>query len=226
MKTLLFGHKGKMGQEISRLSKENKGVSIDVFCDKSDELKSEQLSGVQVAIDFTAQAAFQKNLEICVKNEIGFVSGTTGLTEADFFALERASGKIPCLWAPNMSLGVNVMAKLLEGLSAIRDYDFQVVEAHHNKKIDSPSGTAKFLQEALNASIGKKAPEPLAIRGGGIFGIHEVWAMGDEETIKIEHTALNRSVFARGALFAALWIGQQKPGLYKMGDILSQNLTK
>jgi 4-hydroxy-tetrahydrodipicolinate reductase len=118
-------------------------------------------------------------------------------------------------------LGVAVLTEAIRVLGKLKGADFQIEEFHHNKKVDKPSGTALWLQEALEKVVGKSIPEPLAIRGGGIFGVHRVHAMTDEETLTFEHQALNREVFARGALVAAKWIKNRPAGLYKMTDVLS-----
>ncbi|WP_374029484.1 4-hydroxy-tetrahydrodipicolinate reductase [Bdellovibrio bacteriovorus] len=124
------------------------------------------------------------------------------------------------LWSSNMSLGVAVLNEALKSLSAISHFDFQIEELHHNKKKDKPSGTAITLQENLEKAVGRELPEALAIRGGGIFGVHKIYAMSDEEVLTFEHTALNRTVFAKGAVQAAEWLVKQKPGLYQIRDVL------
>ena len=119
-----------------------------------------------------------------------------------------------------MSLGVAVLTEALEVFSKISQYDFQIEEFHHNRKKDRPSGTAKSLQEKLEHSVGRKLPEPVSIRGGGIFGVHKVHAMAEEEHLVFEHIALNRAVFARGAVEAAQWLCSKKKGFYSMRDVL------
>jgi 4-hydroxy-tetrahydrodipicolinate reductase len=176
--------------------------------------------GVDAVIDFSLPALTMEVIEWCVKNRKPLVSGVTGIESDHKKALESAAATIPVLWAPNMSLGVAVLARMLSQLSHLEGFDFQIEELHHIKKKDKPSGTALFLQEKLTEAIGHEAPGPLAIRGGGIFGIHRVWAMGEEETITLEHTAMNRRVFARGALRATKWLLDKGPGLYRMDDVL------
>ena len=151
------------------------------------------------------------------------MSGVTGLTSEQKGELVKASGVTPIFWAPNMSLGVAVVARMLNEFSKLEGFDFQIEELHHTRKKDKPSGTALFLQDKLKKAVSAVVPEPMAIRGGGIFGIHRVWAMGEEETITLEHNAMNRRVFARGAFKAAKWILQQKSGLYSMDDVLTSS---
>jgi 4-hydroxy-tetrahydrodipicolinate reductase len=120
-----------------------------------------------------------------------------------------------------MSLGVAVLKKALSVFKATRDFDFQVEEWHHHRKKDSPSGTAIFLQKELERVIEKKCPPTMVMRAGGIFGVHKVYAVSDEEIIQFEHTAINRTVFARGGLVAAQWIIGRPKGLYSMDDVIS-----
>jgi 4-hydroxy-tetrahydrodipicolinate reductase len=151
----------------------------------------------------------------------GFVSGTTGISEKDSQALKKAGEKTAVLWASNMSIGVAVVKSLLKGLGALGDeFDFQIEEFHHKHKKDAPSGTAKTLQEELKKSVNKNLPSVISVRGGGIFGIHAIWAISDEEIIKIEHTALNRAVFAKGAVKAAKFISQHKKGFFNFDQVV------
>lgn len=225
-KLAIIGLSGRMGHEIQALAEENGfrvtcGVSsksgAPTVVQSVDELKAVD---VDVVIDFSLPEITDSVIAWCVKNKKPLVSGVTGISPAQKTSLQNAGNNIATLWAPNMSLGVAVLARMLAQLSKLEDFDFQVEELHHTRKKDRPSGTALFLQEKLKAAVGDDVPEPLAIRGGGIFGIHRIWAMGEEEMITLEHTAMNRRVFARGALKTARWILSQKPGLYRMDDVL------
>lgn len=190
------------------------GAKIVRSCENLDA------SDVDVVIDFSLPEATSSVASWCAKQKKALVSGVTGLTALEKQSLEKASESTPVLWAPNMSLGIAVMARMLRNLSRLEGFEFQIEELHHKRKKDKPSGTAVFLQERLVESVGAGVPDPLAIRGGGIFGIHRVWAMGEEETITIEHNAMNRRVFARGALRASDWLLGKVPGLYSMDDVL------
>ena len=198
-----------MGKEIQCLIEAGKIFSL------SDKIKE-----ASVVIDFTNQEAFSKNLEMAVKEKKPFVSGTTGLNTKQIQALEKAAKTIPVLWASNMSLGVCVLNQMLEKLSSIKEYDFYVEETHHIHKKDSPSGTAITIQKNLEKSINKKVKEMISLRGGGVFGQHRVLVLGPEETLLLQHDALNRTVFARGALTCAKWILNKKPGNYSIEDVL------
>ena len=138
----------------------------------------------------------------------------------DFQNLKKASQQIPVLWSSNMSVGVNFLNGLLKHFKSLKGFDFQIEEVHHRHKKDAPSGTALTLQKTLQSAVETPLPEALAIRGGGVFGIHKVWAIADEEVLTFEHQALNRKVFAKGAVAAARWIAGQPPGYYSMLDVL------
>lgn len=117
-------------------------------------------------------------------------------------------------------MGVALLRSVFSLLSQVKNFDFQIIEAHHKHKKDSPSGTAISLQSSLEKVIGKKIPAPLSIRAGGIIGEHEILIISNDEKISFKHTALNRSVFAQGALRAAEWIVNCKSGFYSMEDVL------
>lgn len=174
----------------------------------------------EVVIDFSMPEMTAPVASWCADRKIPLVSGVTGIGKDEKDHLARTAKATAVLWAPNMSLGVAVMSRMLAEFSKLQGFQFQIEELHHIRKKDKPSGTALFLQDKLKAAVGPDVPEPLAIRGGGIFGIHRAWAMGEEEVITLEHNAMNRRVFARGALRAATWLLAQKPGLYAMDDVL------
>jgi len=218
-KLAIIGSTGRMGQEIAALALEI-GFDVTTGVSKSSPLTGVRPSVCDVVIDFSLPEAVEEVIAWCVKNRKPLISGVTGLSEAQKKAYQKAGERIPVLWAPNMSLGVAVLARLLANLKNLEGFDFQIEELHHSMKRDKPSGTAVFLQEQLENAVGKPCPEPLAIRGGGIFGIHRVWAMGAEEVITLEHTAMSRRVFARGALKAAAWLLSQPAGFYRMDDVL------
>ena len=230
MKVGLVGASGRMGQEITEILKTKNGFELHLAVCRSASLAEfaytrvtpncVEAKEVDIWIDFSSPELLKKLLAVAVKNKTPVVSGTTGLSTADLAALKSSARSIPVLWASNMSLGVAVLAEALEVFSRIRGFDFQIEEFHHNRKKDRPSGTAKTLQEKLEKAVGRKLPEPISIRGGGIFGIHKIHAMAEEEHIVFEHMALNRAVFARGAVEAAQWLCLKKKGFYSMRDVL------
>ena len=211
-KIALIGRHGKMGQEIEKLLTQN----------SKKVLVSELAPGVDVVIDFSSPEGFKSTLKWCVKNKTPFVSGTTGINLEQERLLKTAAKKIPVLWSSNFSLGIALVTEMMKQFSDLEDFDFQIEEFHHKHKKDKPSGTAKTLQKELHKIVQKKLPEPISIRGGENFGIHKIWAMSSSENILIEHTALNRSVFAAGAIRASLWLLKRAPGNYTMRDLLSR----
>lgn len=220
LKICLAGATGKVGQEILKIVNETSDFEVIQYLQKKSKVRKLSSGKVDVLIDFTLPTFFDECLKYAVENKIAFVSGTTGLTSRQKENLKKASKKIPVLWASNMSLGVCVLNKMLEALSAIKNYDFYIEETHHIHKKDAPSGTALTLQENLEKAINKKTKDVFALRGGGVFGQHRVVALGAEEVLTLQHDALNRTVFARGALTCAKWIAHKNKGLYSIEDVL------
>lgn len=194
----------------------------------------------QVLIDFTAPASTRHWLKTCRDRGIGMVIGTTGLQDPDHAAIDRAAADIPILQAPNMSLGVNVLFKIAGEVAKMLgdDYDKEIVEGHHRFKKDAPSGTAMGLAEAILAAMGKTRDALKfdrhgddCIRQRGDIGMHAL-RIGDEvgrhtayfaalgERLELTHVATNRDTFAHGALRAARWLAGQKPGRYRIADML------
>ena len=177
-------------------------------------------SSIDILIDFSTPEMLEGALNYCLENKIPLVSGTTGFSDKIHERLLNAGFQIPVLWSPNMSLGIAVMKNALKVFKATKNFDYQIEEWHHRLKKDCPSGTAILLQNELEKNIEKKCPPILALRGGGIFGVHKIYAISDEEIIQFEHTAINRTVFARGAIVAARWLLSKKAGLYSMDDVI------
>jgi 4-hydroxy-tetrahydrodipicolinate reductase len=193
-----------------------------------------------VLIDFSAPEGFRKCLPVCVQRRIAMVVGTTGLTDADQRAIDDASKQVPILQSTNMSLGVAVLNKVaaLTAKMLGPEYDIEIVESHHKHKKDAPSGTAlTLLDHILNATnktrsdvdFGRNGPEALrrpgsigmhVLRMGDVTGTHTVHFAIDGERLELTHVATNRDVFVHGALRAATWLAQQKPGRYTMSDVL------
>jgi 4-hydroxy-tetrahydrodipicolinate reductase len=215
LRIALAGSSGRMGQEISALA------DIAAKVDGANGWAKANPQHVDVVIDFSTPAGLAGALEWSLKNKKPLVSGTTGLSAADHAKLKKASAKIPVLYSANMSLGIAAMMAMIEALQALPpEWDFQIKEAHHKMKKDSPSGTALLLQDKLEQTVGRKLPPPNVLRGGGIPGIHEIHAMGPDEALVLQHTAFNRKVFAQGALNAARWLFDNKaPGLYDLSDL-------
>ncbi|RME16527.1 MAG: 4-hydroxy-tetrahydrodipicolinate reductase [Bdellovibrio sp.] len=211
----LSGSSGRMGKELKELIDAAEKLTLTGEWSASSG-PIENLNSAQVIIDFSAPEAFKKVLSFCKDQKIPLVSGTTGLTEKEILSLKDIN-EIPLLWSPNMSLGIAYLKRIIKEVLPLKEegFDFQILEVHHRFKKDKPSGTAKDLQNVLQSQ-----QEPLSIRGGGVFGEHTILAMGPEEVLRLEHQALNRRVFARGALKAAQWIVKQPPGYYTMEHVL------
>jgi 4-hydroxy-tetrahydrodipicolinate reductase len=206
----------------------------------ADELAS-VIDNCDVVIDFTAPAVSLKSLELASAKKKAIVIGTTGFTDSDKEKIRKTAAGTRCVLAPNMSVGVNLMFRLVEDVTKIigEEYDIEMIEAHHRLKKDAPSGTAVKLAEIIadalkrdlnkvgvfgrKGMIGERKKEEIGIqtiRGGDIVGEHTVIFFGAGERIEITHKAHSRDNFARGAVKAALWIVGQKPGLYDMQDVL------
>ncbi len=222
---ILVGSAGRVGQEITKHIESSAAAELYASIDhkgRGDFVAIDRVRPIKnaVVVDFSTTANFRESLAWAVKMKLPFISGTTGLSAKDFAALGTAAKTVPLIWSSNMSPGICLFLDFIENFGKrLAEYDLLIEEAHHKRKKDAPSGTAKTLQSVLVRSTKKKWPEPISIRGGGIFGVHKLWVMGEEETITFEHTALNRKVFARGAIAAAAWINKKKPGLYAMRDV-------
>lgn len=219
IKVGVFGAGGRMGKEICQILETKGNCHLFYPVIRGEVLDAKKISAVDVWIDFSNPEAFPELLKIAKKHNTPIVCGTTGFSAKEYVLMKKYSKDIPILWSSNMSLGIAVLNQAIKSLSAVAHFDFQVEEFHHIRKKDKPSGTAITLQNNLKKVVKKELPEPLAIRGGGIFGIHKVFAMSEEEIITFEHNALNRTVFARGAILAAEWIVNKKAGIYEIGDV-------
>ena len=210
------------------------GVTIE------DNVKSVIEKG-DVIIDFTAAEASLGNMEIAAQHHKPMVVGSTGFSSEQLEQVKKLTKEFPCCLAPNMSVGVNLMYKVVEEMAQIlgEDYDVEIVEAHHRMKKDAPSGTALRLGEVLarglrrkwedvgvygrKGLIGERGKEEIGmqvVRAGDIVGEHTVIFGGIGERLEVTHRAHSRDTFARGAVRAAKWVITQNPGLYDMGDVL------
>jgi 4-hydroxy-tetrahydrodipicolinate reductase len=263
LKVAVFGAAGRMGRAVLACLGEDSNVAVcGAVTEPGDpllghdvgEITGAALRGVpltddprhgvssaQVAIDFTLPSATESNLRACADNGTALVVGTTGLESRQLKALEKAAHDIPIVYARNMSVGVNVFMDLVARAARAlgRDYDVEIVEAHHRHKVDAPSGTALALGEriaeakgrqlgdlavhARQGRTGPRVPDTIGfavIRGGSIVGEHTVRFIGAEEEVDFVHVAHDRKTFARGAVRAAVWAAGQPPGLYSMADVL------
>ncbi|AIL13250.1 hypothetical protein IM40_06680 [Candidatus Paracaedimonas acanthamoebae] len=198
----------------------------------------------QVIIDFTAPETLQTHLDVALREKIGLVIGTTGLSKEQFQMLEKASLTIPILYSANFSLGINLLMEMVKEASKKLGvaFDVELLEMHHRHKQDAPSGTALALARAAaegrNLTLQEKAIYDrtrqrqsrheneigfAVLRGGSVIGDHSVIFASDEEVVEFSHRALKRELYAKGALRAALWLANQKPGYYKFSDILTSS---
>ncbi len=199
------------------------------------------IDNAQVIIDFSVSSAALGYLKIASTKKCTMVIGTTGISKEEAAQISAATKTIPCVFSPNMSVGVNLMFKLIADLAKQTgaEYDLEIIEAHHRHKKDAPSGTAlklaQILAQALGLNLsevavytrhgitGERKPNTIgiqSIRAGDIIGEHTVIFGGLGERLEIKHTAQSRDTFARGAIKAAQWVVHQKPGLYDMMDVL------
>lgn len=247
IKVLVNGCNGKMGQElIEAINKDeyfevccgvdkdvNNNYSFNVYTNKKD-IKEKP----DVIIDFSIPKATMNILSYARENKIPIVIATTGLSEEDLTIIKEASKEIPIFQSANMSYDISLMKKIVsEVAKAIPDTDIEIIETHHNRKIDAPSGTALLLAKSINDAIenvkeydfdrfhkrekrNKNEIGFSSIRGGNIVGEHTVSFFGDNETFEITHRAYSRGIFARGALKGAKYIVNKKNGYYTMDDIV------
>jgi len=213
---IISGWSGKMGLALRKLAP-------FYFSGKIYDYKS--IEGISlnhpIWIDFSNQAVFPTIITQVGRLHCPLVMGTTGLKEEDWECLKDLSQQIPVFYDTNFSLGVHLLRKLVASMpQQISNFDVSILESHHSSKKDSPSGTAKALQADLS-KIGIKNVPILSHRGGGIRGEHEIILAGDNEILTLKHEVLDRSVFAEGALKAAVWLLKQSKGLYNMEHFIS-----
>ncbi len=257
---VLFGASGRMGQEILRIAPERRDVELiaalvrpgsalsdePVWPARASALSYESMldpeQQAEVLIDFSNSASFDAALAIAVEREMAFVSGTTGLSDAQRAALEHAAEVIPVLWSANFSIGVALLRRAAAEAAVIlgEDFDIEIIEAHHRYKRDAPSGTALTLGRAIAEARGHTLDEVgvfarhghgeervrgeigfATIRGGDIVGDHTVLFAGDGERLELTHRASTRAVFARGALLAARWIAGRSAGRYSLDQAVT-----
>ena len=239
-KIIMVGAKGRMGQAIVRLARESSGYEVGGELDAGDSIAEGVKSGAAI-IDFSHHSATGAVLQAALAHHCPVVIGTTGQTPEELASIREAASLIPVVFAPNFSIGVNVLFYLTRKAAEIlgSDFDQEVIETHHRLKLDAPSGTAKRLGEILcevkgrpydelirngrEGEVGKRTVDEIgmhSMRGGDVVGDHTVLFATIGERIELTHKASSRDTFASGALRAATWATVQKPGLYSMQDVL------
>ena len=246
---ILRGCNGKMGQEISQMvdADENAVIvaGIDISQDRINKYPVYQSFfqcnvKADVIIDFSSPKLLDEMLSYAINRGIGIVLCTTGFTKEQLVQIEEASKLIPILKSANMSMGVNLIFKLIQEAARVltdAGFDIEIVERHHNRKVDAPSGTALALADAMNEVLNneyeynydrsgvremrqKKEIGISAVRGGTIVGEHEVIFAGVDEVIEINHKAYSKAIFAKGAVQAAKHLPGKLAGMYQMSDVI------
>ena len=248
-KVIMHGCNGKMGQMITGLIAADDEIEIVAGVDAFETgnntypvFKSIGLCdiGADVVIDFSNAQAIDGLLDYCMEKKLPCVLCTTGLSEAQLQKVEEAGEKTAVIKSANMSLGINLLLKLLKdaaGILAPAGFDIEIVEKHHNKKVDAPSGTALALADSINEELdnayeyiydrsGRREKRPVkeiglsAVRGGTIVGEHDVIFAGADEVITFSHTAYSKAVFGKGAIQAAKFLAGKPAGKYDMSDVV------
>lgn len=249
IKVIMHGCNGKMGQMISGLIAADEEIELVAGIDAYDEGKNpypvfKNIKECDVAadaiIDFSTASAVDGLLDYCVEKKLPAVVCTTGLSEEQIVTLKEASKKVAILKSANMSLGINMLLKLLKDATAVlapAGYDIEIVEKHHNQKLDAPSGTALALADSINEELDnsyryvydrsqireKRSQKEIgisAVRGGTIVGDHDVIFAGADEVITFSHRAYSKAVFGKGAIQAAKFLAGKPAGLYDMSDVI------
>ena len=249
IKVIMHGCNGRMGQMITGLAEKDPDVEIVAGVDVSDHIQNsypifDSIAKCDVAadvvIDFASAKAVDGLLDYCVDKKLPCVLCTTGLSEEQIQKVQEVSGRTAILKSANMSLGVNLLMKLLKeatGVLAQAGFDIEIVEKHHNQKLDAPSGTALALADVINKELDntyeyvydrstRREKRPVkeigisAVRGGTIVGDHDVIFAGTDEVITLSHRAYSREVFAKGALQAAKFLSGKPAGLYDMSQVV------
>ncbi len=190
--------------------------------EKTADIPMALFKKVDVWIEFSSIETLLNFLSESKSEKIKIVSGTTGLSGSEFKKIKAFSKKSALFWSSNMSPGLWAIRQALKAFSQISDFQFSIEETHHLQKKDNPSGTAVTLQNDLEKILHKKLKTPVGHRVENVFGVHKITAQSKSEVITVEHTALNRTVFAQGALKAAAFLVKKKQGFYSMEDLNSK----
>lgn len=248
VEVILHGCNGRMGQMLSELISKDEEMKVVAGIEPSGEAKNdypvyksfdELKETADVIIDFSTASAIDGLLDYCEKTHTPLVLCSTGLSEAQLGRVERLAKVSAVLVSANMSLGINVLLKLLKNVTKTiyeNGFDIEIVEKHHNQKLDAPSGTALALADVMKdelddisynldrSKVRKKRERNeigiSAVRGGTIVGEHEVIFAGTDEVIEIKHTAYSRAIFAKGAMSAAKFLSGKSAGKYSMSDVI------
>ncbi|MGL5329688.1 MAG: 4-hydroxy-tetrahydrodipicolinate reductase [Peptostreptococcaceae bacterium] len=231
LKVIISGYSGKMGKVLAKCVAEDADLELVTYSTLSDVTEK-----ADVVIDFSHHSTLDDVLEYTLKTKTPLVIATTGYNDEELNKIYEASKIIPLFHSYNMSLGVNVLLRLVkEATKVLSDFDIEVIEKHHNKKVDAPSGTAVMIANAIKEVLpnlennygryGREAKREEneigihAIRGGTIVGEHNVIFAGHDEIVEVKHTAQSKDIFAKGSIVAAKFLVKQEPGYYNMDNM-------
>jgi len=221
VRVLLIGAAGRMGKTVLDLAQSDREIEIAGQCDMGDSIQP-AMKNCDVAIDFSQANSIDEVCHAALQHTKPLVIGTTGHSHQQRKTIEETAHSVSIVLASNFSVGVNVLFWLTQKAAELLGSDFnpEIVETHHKMKKDAPSGTAKTLAEILKGVRSSEIPIQ-SIREGDVVGEHTVIFKGPGESLELTHRAADRGIFARGALRAAKWIVDKRPGLYSMQDVLA-----
>ncbi len=226
---VVSGAEGRMGRRITELARKNPEFEVVAGLELKANPGLNIVSGLNdikvdydCIIEFTTPEATLKHLKAAEKAKKGMVIGTTGFSEEEFGAIKKASGAIPVIFSPNMSVSVNLLFSLIKKSAGIlaAPYSVRIKETHHVHKKDKPSGTARAMADIVRENSSKTDVPVEAVREGEVVGEHEIIFESGEDVLRISHSAKTRDIFALGALKAAGFLAKKKKGLFSMSDVL------
>lgn len=248
-KMIISGCSGHMGKVVEDICNSDAEISVVAGFDINQDAKpypvyavpSNYTGEADAVIDFSSPKALDGLLAFCTERKVPVVLATTGYSAEELAKIDEASKIIPIFRSGNMSLGINVLIDLVKRAAAVlgESADIEIVEQHHKRKVDAPSGTALMIADAASSALNydteynygrheRREPRPKneigisSVRGGTIVGVHEVIFAGRDEIIEIKHTAMSREIFASGAVRAAKFLTGKEPGMYNMEQLVSE----
>ncbi|MGM9963549.1 MAG: 4-hydroxy-tetrahydrodipicolinate reductase [Clostridium sp.] len=246
LRVIISGYSGSMGKVLTKCANEDSELEIVCGASKDDldvpfktyHKMSEVEELADVIIDFSHHSTIEDTLSYAIKTKTPIVIATTGFNDEELTKIKKASNIIPIFHSSNMSLGVNVLVKLVkEAAKSLNGFDIEIIEKHHNKKLDAPSGTAVMIANGVKEVLpdseyiygrhgrsDKRSSNEIgihAIRGGTIVGEHTTIFAGHDEVVEIKHSAQSKDIFAKGAIAAAKFLVKQEAGYYNMNNMLN-----
>ncbi|MDD5878262.1 MAG: 4-hydroxy-tetrahydrodipicolinate reductase [Clostridiales bacterium] len=246
LRVIISGYSGSMGKVLTKCANEDSELEIVCGASKDDldvpfktyQKMSDVEESADVIIDFSHHSTIDDTLSYAIKTKTPIVIATTGFNDEELTKIKKASNIIPIFHSSNMSLGVNVLVKLVkEAAKSLNGFDIEIIEKHHNKKLDAPSGTAVMIANGVKEVLpdseyiygrhgrsDKRSSNEIgihAIRGGTIVGEHTTIFAGHDEVVEIKHSAQSKDIFAKGAIAAAKFLVKQEAGYYNMNNMLN-----